>query len=231
MVHASTPSYQGTHMQGFHRAVLATVAGLVDPAAPAAAAGTVNLFPGMVSPADLRHLKEIVADFGLPAMMLPDYSRTLDGGLWSDYQRIPDGGTPVAAIMAAGTAAASIEMGRVLARAKETAATHLETECSVPAHRLGLPMGIRQTDRLMETLAAISGRKSLCTTKGARGRLLDALVDGHKIVNTARAVVYGEADLVAGNGGLSIGKSASFPSSAPPGKNRGTGRGDSGNFA
>ena len=31
-----------------------------------------------------------------------------------------------------------------------------------------------------------------------RGRLLDALVDGHKYVNGRRAVVYGEADLVAG---------------------------------
>ena len=198
MVHASTPSYQGTHMQGFHRAVLATVAGLVDPHGPDAASGTVNLFPGMVSPADLRHLKEIVADFGLVPMMLPDYSRTLDGGLWTDYQCIPEGGTPVAAIMAAGTAAASIEMGKVLARTKDTAATHLATKFSVPTHRLGFPMGIRQTDRFMETLAAISGREIPLHHRRDRGRLLDSLVDGHKFVNTARAVVYGEADLVAG---------------------------------
>ena len=31
-----------------------------------------------------------------------------------------------------------------------------------------------------------------------RGRLLDTLVDGHKHVNTVRAAVYGEEDLVAG---------------------------------
>ena len=147
--------------------------GLVDPAAPAAA-GTVNLFPGMVSPADLRHLKEIVADFGLSAMMLPDYSRTLDGGLWTDYQRIPDGGTPVTAIAAAGSAAASIELGRILSRAKETAATHLQQHCGVPAHRLALPMGIRQTDRFMETLAAVSGREIPLHHQRDRGRLLDA---------------------------------------------------------
>lgn len=198
LVHAATPSYQGTHMQGFHRAVLATVQGVADPAVPAGGNKRVNLFPGMVSPADLRHLKEIVADFGLEAMMLPDYSDTLDGGLWKDYQRIPAGGTPVASIQAAATAAASVEFGRILALASETAATHLEKAFTVPAHRMGLPLGIRQTDRLMEALADVSGREVPERHQKDRGRLLDALVDGHKIVNTARAVVYGEADLVAG---------------------------------
>ena len=58
-------------------------------------ADQVNLFPGMLSPADLRHLKEIFSDFGLPFLMLPDYSRTLDGSPWKEYHKIPDGGTPV----------------------------------------------------------------------------------------------------------------------------------------
>lgn len=198
IVHASTPSYQGTHMQGFYAAVRATVAALADGGAPAPSETRVNLFPGMVSPADLRHLKQIVRDFGLSAMMLPDYSETLDGGLWDDYQRIPAGGTPVTAIAAAGKARASIEMGSVLARTSDTAATHLDAAFGVTAHRLGLPMGIRQTDRFMEALAAISGREIPESYRLARGRLLDAMVDGHKIVNTVRAAVYGEADLVAG---------------------------------
>jgi nitrogenase molybdenum-iron protein NifN len=200
IVHVSTPSYQGTHMQGFHNAVLATVAGLVseETGRHRPRAQSVNLFPGMVSPADLRHLKDIVAGFGLEAMVLPDYSRTLDGELWSEYHRIPSGGTPVKAIAACGRAAASIELGRVLAELPETAATHLENRCGVSAHRLGLPMGIRQTDRFMETLSSISGQPVPAQYVEERGRLLDALVDGHKYVNNVRAVVYGEADLVAG---------------------------------
>jgi nitrogenase molybdenum-iron protein NifN len=201
IVHVSTPSYQGTHMQGFHRAVLATVSTLARKSPPNGEerqTRRVNLFPGMVSPADLRHLKEIISAFGLEAMVLPDYSRTLDGGLWADYQRIPSGGTPVADIKNAGNAAASIELGRVLARSPETAATHLEKGCEVIGHRLGLPMGIEQTDRLMETLASISGTPVPPSIVEERGRLLDALVDGHKIVNGVRAAVYGEADLVAG---------------------------------
>lgn len=200
IVHVSTPSYQGTHMQGFHNAVAATIAGLArkedqsqDNSTP-----SVNLFPGMVSPADLRHLKEVVADFGLGAMTLPDYSQTLDGALWTEYQRIPSGGTTVEAIAASGNAAASIEMGRVLAQMTQTAATLLEKNFNVPAHRIGLPMGIRQTNRFMLALESISGNPIPEKYALERGRLLDAMVDGHKYVNGRRAVVYGEADLVAG---------------------------------
>lgn len=199
IVHVSTPSYQGTHMQGFHNAVLATVEGLALIEKPNRnVSSSVNLFPGMVSPADLRHLKEIFIDFGLEPMVLPDYSQTLDGELWSEYHRIPSGGNPVEAIAAAGGALASIEMGHVLASMPTTAATYLERQFKVAAHRIGLPMGIRQSDQLMHTLEAISANPVPEKYTRQRGRLLDALVDGHKYVNGRRAVVYGEADLVAG---------------------------------
>jgi len=198
MVHVSTPSYQGTHMQGFHNAVLATVSALAVKQGTEGTTGHINLFPGMVSPADLRHLKSIVADFGLQPMVLPDYSQTLDGPLWSEYHRIPAGGTPVDAIAAAGSALASVEFGQSLAQTPDTAAAYLETHFGVNAYRLGLPMGIRQTDRFMRVLEAISGKTVPQNHTEARGRLLDALVDGHKYVNGVRAVVYGEADLVAG---------------------------------
>jgi nitrogenase molybdenum-iron protein NifN len=199
IVHVSTPSYQGTHMQGFHRAVLATVAALASKDGPCdQPCARVNLFPGMVSPADLRHLKEIIADFGLETMVLPDYSRTLDGELWSQYHRIPDGGTAVQEIAASGSASASVEMGRVLAEASKTAATYLEDHFGVPARRMGLPMGIRQTDQFMQILESIGGNAMPEKYARQRGRLLDSWVDGHKYVNGRRAVVYGEADLVAG---------------------------------
>lgn len=200
IVNVSTPSYQGTHMQGFHRATLSTVAGLVNTESLAAAPDTrsVNIFPGMLSPADLRHVKQIAADFGLKAMVLPDYSESLDGELWSEYHRIPSGGTPVNDIINCKAASASIELGHVLAKMPETAAAYLQNNFDVPAHRLGLPIGIRQTDLFLNTLAAVSGSPVPEMYLHQRGRLLDALVDGHKYVNGVRAVVYGEADLVAG---------------------------------
>lgn len=201
IVHVSTPSYQGSHMEGFHRAVMATVAALAGKDAPGRHR-RVNIFPGMLSPADIRHLKQMTAAFGLDAMFLPDYSETLDGGLWKDYHRVPEGGTPVAAIACAGAAEASVELGGTLAMTRETAATFLQQKFDVPPIRLGMPIGIRQTDALLQSLAEITGRPIPERYTKQRGRLLDTLVDGHKHVNTVRAAVYGEEDLVAGMAGF-----------------------------
>ncbi len=197
LVHVATPSYQGTHMQGFHGAVRALVMALAEPAAPGQRP-TLNLFPGMVSPADLRQLKAIVAAFGLDGTLLPDYSDTLNGPLWTEYQPIPQGGTPVAALRAAGGACASIECGHVLAGEKETAGTWLNANCGVALHRMGLPIGIRQSDRFMQLLSAVSGRPVPQRFTAQRGRLLDALVDGHKHLNGVTVALFGEEDLVAG---------------------------------
>jgi len=198
VIHVSTPSYQGTHMQGFHRAVLSTISSLAGDKKCTDKQTSINLFPGMVSPADIRLLKQMIEDFDMNGMVLPDYSDTLDGKLWSEYQRIPEGGTPVEAISQAGSAAASIELGHGLAEMPETAGVYLQDRFGVPVHRLPLPMGICQTDRFLETLADISGNSIPRKYVHERGRLLDALVDGHKYVNKVRAVVYGETDLVAG---------------------------------
>src|SRR5208283_709726 len=71
IIHASTPSYRGTHMEGYHEAIRATVEALAE---GGACDGSINLIPGFLSSEDLRHLKEILTAFGAPFTMLPDYS-------------------------------------------------------------------------------------------------------------------------------------------------------------
>jgi len=223
MVHVSTPSYRGTHMDGFHDAVKALVEQLGRAAVPAAGFGSVslpdarrgetprepagedacatkpriNLFPGMVSAADLRHLKEILADFGLNYTLLPDYSESMDGETWEQYEKIQSGGTPLAAIAATGSATASIEFGRTL-EDRETAGTSLQVKFSVPRHLIGMPISIRETDVFMSTLATLAGRETPLKYQRERGRLVDSLIDGHKYIFEKRAIVYGDEDLVIG---------------------------------
>jgi nitrogenase molybdenum-iron protein NifN len=50
----------------------------------------------------------------------------------------------------------------------------------------------------MAKLAEVSGREIPSRYSAARGRLIDAMVDGHKYIFGKRAVVYGEEDLVVG---------------------------------
>ena len=194
IVHVSTPSYAGTHTDGFTRAVAATVAQVCTGQAPAAE--TVNLLPSFVSCADLRHLKELARAFGLTPILLPDHSETLEGPALLDYERIPQGGTPLASIRAMSGSRASLQMGRCTGSVN--AADDLARRFGVPARHLGLPMGLRESDALLDALSEISGRPIPRELELTRGRLVDSYVDGHKYLFGKRAVVYGDEDLVAG---------------------------------
>jgi nitrogenase molybdenum-iron protein NifN len=194
LIHVSTPSYSGTHVDGYVATVRAIVEALAAGGEPT---GSVNVFPGICSPADIRHLKEIFAGFGLGALILPDYSETLDGPQLDDYQKIPAGGTSVEAIRAAGCAQASIEFGRTLVGGG-TAAAALESKFGVPRYTLGWPVGVRETDRFFELLFTLSGRPVPEAHSLERGRLIDSYVDAHKHVFGRRAVIYGDEDLVVG---------------------------------
>jgi len=206
IVQVSTASYRGTHMDGFHATVRALVEALTEaPDAPAKSENQksrvhrpVAVFPGLVSPADLRELKRLVAAFDLPLTLLPDYSETLDGPSWADYEKLPAGGTPVETIRALGEARAALEFGRVLGGAAHTAGTFLQEKHGVPHFRLGLPIGLRESDRFLDILGDLAGRPVPAAFAAERGRLIDSWADGHKYVFEKRAIVYGEEDLVIG---------------------------------
>jgi nitrogenase molybdenum-iron protein NifN len=199
LIHASTPSYRGSHFDGYVEAVRATVLALVEGGTPEPR--TVNLLPGMVSPADLRHLRAIAETFGLDPVVLPDYADRLDGPSWAEYRRIPEGGTPLEAIRRMGRAAASLELGLGPAGGR-TAGAWLAAEHAVDHHRLPLPLGVRASDALFDALESISGRPTPTQHVEERGRLVDSYVDAHKYVFGQRAVVYGEESLVAAMAGL-----------------------------
>ena len=192
LVHVATPSYAGTHMEGFHAAIRAVVAQLSE---GGPLTGAINLLPGFVSSADYRLLRQIMADFGLDGSMLPDLSETMDGPALVTYEKIQGGGTPLAAIRAMGRSRATIEFGPTLVA---TGGTVLAEKFGVPHHRLGMPVGIRETDAFFHRLEELSGRPTPEKYAKERGRLVDAYVDGHKYVFGKRAVVYGEEDLVVG---------------------------------
>lgn len=192
IVTVSTPSYAGTHMEGFHAAVRSIVDGLAE---PGPTRNSINLLPGMVSPEDLRHLEEILESFQVEGAIIPNYADTLDGPSWEDYERIPEGGTPVAAIRGAGSAQATIEFGATW-NPLDTTGRLLEKRFGVPTHSMGLPIGIAASDRFFETLEDVTGRKTPTRYRKERGRLIDSYVDAHKYVFGKKVVVYGEEDLV-----------------------------------
>ncbi len=194
VVYVSTASYRGTHIDGFHSAVRELVAQL---SVGGGISNCIALFPGMVSAADLRYLKEILSDLNLSFTLLPDYSDTMDGATWSEYEKLQSGGTKVSAIRELGMARAAIEFGRVLA-GTPTAGTVLHDKFAIPHRLLGLPIGIRESDAFFAALEEASGSRTPMKHQRERGRLVDSYIDGHKYCFEKRAIVYGEEDLVIG---------------------------------
>ncbi|MCB1125623.1 MAG: nitrogenase [Verrucomicrobiae bacterium] len=196
LVPVSTPAYAGTHVDGFHRTVRRVVEHFATPTPPHAG---INLLPGFVSPEDLRHLKELVAAFGLPCTLLPDYSDTLDGASWPEYQRVQPGGTPTRAIRRMSGARATLELGHtLLGPGADTAGRWLHQTHQVPRMPLALPIGLRETDAFMAALGELAESGCPDDIQRERGRLVDAMVDGHKYVFGKRAALFGDPDLVIG---------------------------------
>ena len=207
IVNSSTPSYQGTHADGYHETVKSIVSGL---ATKTDHCDSINIFPGFVSPADLRHLKEILSAFEINYAMIPDYSDSVDNPSWDEYKRIPEGGTPIQKVIDSANAFSSLELGYIFNKGSltgriknkgqsvETAGEYLESKFGVINHQTGLPIGISETDKFFKILEKLSGKTMPEKYIKERGRLVDAYVDGHKIMFGKKAIVYGEEDLVIG---------------------------------
>lgn len=191
VVHASTPSYKDGHVEGFHAMVHAVVKGLALDTGPAD--GGVNVLPPLLSPADLRHLREIVSGFGVPVTLLPDYADTLDGVIRDEYHALPSGGTPLEAIRKMPRAGSTLDL--TLTGRAPRASSVLEERGS-KATLLGVPVGVRATDAFVDHIAGVSGAAPPPWLTSERGRLLDAYADGHKYVYGKRVGVYGDPELV-----------------------------------
>jgi nitrogenase molybdenum-iron protein NifN len=191
LFYSSTASYRGTHMDGFHEAILSVVTKLAKKSG--GARHRVNLVPGFVSAEDLREFREILGSFGVDYTMLPDYSETLDGGSWETYQKLPDGGTKLRDVEKMGDSAGTIYLGKSVSDA-HCAGAWLEGEYGVPSRKLDLPIGIANTDAFFSALEEITGRPKPDTWLRVRGRVIDAYIDGHKYCSGKKAVVYGEED-------------------------------------
>jgi nitrogenase molybdenum-iron protein NifN len=194
VVNVPCPSYDGTHVEGFHGAVRATVQHFAEATDPN---GRIALFPGFVSPADLRHLREIVAGFGLGGTLVPDYADRLDGPALAEAGPLPEGGTPVSELRALPGSRLAVEFGRTVDDSL-SGASLLESEWKVQRRRMGLPVGIRESDAFFSVLEEVSGRETPDAFQKERGRLVDACVDAHKYLSGRTAVVFGDEDLCVG---------------------------------
>jgi nitrogenase molybdenum-iron protein NifN len=197
--YAATPSYRGTHMDGFHEAIKAAVSAIAgtDRQDTQKTAGEkhLNVISGFVSAEDIRELHGILGAFGMPYTLLPDYSESLDGGTWEDYQKLPGGGTKIEDIKKMSAAGETLYLGKAVSP-DQNAGLWLEKNCGVPLNQIDIPIGIKNNDIFFDALARISGGEIPKQFVKQRNRVIDAYMDGHKYCNGKRVILYGEEDFV-----------------------------------
>jgi nitrogenase molybdenum-cofactor synthesis protein NifE len=192
VVWASTPDYAGSMQEGFAAAVEALV-GLAE--GGERIPHQVNLLPGAhLTPADVEELAGLIRSFGLSVVTIPDLSTALDGYLDAEVTPLSTGGVTLEAIRSAGRSAATLYVGDSLARA----ARRLEQAHGVPALGFTSATGLEAVDRLVGALAALSGREPPPELRRWRGRLLDAMADGHYQFGEKKVAVALEADHLKG---------------------------------
>jgi nitrogenase molybdenum-iron protein NifN len=196
IISASTPSYSGSHEEGYNEALKAIVRTLAKRGRPNS---RFNLVIGsIVSPAEVRQIKSMLNEWGCgyDYTLLPDISETFDAPLAADYPKIPEGGTPLAEIAEMANSRETLTVGgSVLVGG---AGDYLEREFGVHHTRLPLPIGVELTDRFVGTLEEITGLGLPEKYERDRGRLLDAIIDCHKLVAGVRTAVFGDTDMVLG---------------------------------
>jgi len=194
IIHVSTPSYAGTHEEGYAETLKAIVKRLATRGEPH---HKCNLIIGsIVSPADVRYLKDVLERWPCDCIVFPDISETFDAPIVTNLPKIVDGGTPLSEIRDMANSTASITIGGGVWRAD--AGALLRERFGVPHVALSLPIGIEYTDDFVVAIEGITGRELPRRYERERGRLLDALVDAHKIVHGIKAAVYGDTELALG---------------------------------
>ncbi|MDD1724769.1 MAG: nitrogenase molybdenum-iron protein subunit beta [Methanospirillum sp.] len=192
VIHTNTPSYQGSHITGFSNMVRSMISYLAEATEPVKKE-QVNILPGFVNPGDMREIKRILQEFGIPGIMLPDTTNVLDAPLTNRYSLYPEGGTTIAQIADTGNSKQTIALG---SWASDAAGAMLLDKCKVPCVPLRTPIGLKATDDLIMTLH----EKFSCEVPGSlaveRGQVVDTLIDTHFHYQGKKVVIFGDPDIV-----------------------------------
>ncbi len=195
LVYVSTPDFKDAFQDGWRKAVTRMVEVLVKETSADAPRdkNRINILPGChLTPGDIDEVRDMVEAFGLTPVFLPDLSGSLDGHVPDDFTPTTIGGTGMADIVAMGNAAWTMAIGEQM----RDAAVALEARTGVPFRLFDRLTGLAPNDDLMVFLSEISGRPVPMKYRRQRSQLVDAMLDGHFSLGSARIAIGAEPDLL-----------------------------------
>jgi nitrogenase molybdenum-iron protein alpha/beta subunit len=188
-----TPDFEGSFEQGWGKAAHALVNHALRKQAyrPQSNSRNLLILPGAhLSIGDLEWLKEAAEAFELVPLVVPDISTALDGH--AGERAVIDGGVALSQIEQIANCSGYLALGDRM----RDAAGELSL-AGMPGCRLSAWTGVRQTNEILDQLAAISGLPIPKKYRVQRMRLLDAMIGHLHALSRIRAAVAAEPDLLA----------------------------------
>ncbi|MFH2092227.1 MAG: nitrogenase molybdenum-iron protein subunit beta [Pseudomonadota bacterium] len=189
VIHASTPSYVGSHVTGFSNMTKAMAMQFAT--STGKSNGKFNIIPGYVEPSDMMEIKEMVKKMRISPIVFPDTSGVLNGPQTGKYKMYPKGGVTREELKSTGDSIGTIALGPV---ASADAARSLDTKWRVPCQVQDLPIGLKATDRFINALRIAAGVSVPDVITEERGQLLDIITDMHQYFYHKKVALAGDPD-------------------------------------
>jgi nitrogenase molybdenum-iron protein beta chain len=199
IVHTNTPSYVGSHINGFFNMMIGFMNYLTKKTGKPTYKTAV--FPGWVNPGDIRELKRIAQIMSVPTVFFPDHTGVLDAPMTGKYEWYPEGGTTIDEIRSLGDSQALIALGEIIGIEP---AEVLKKKGGVPYVLLPTPIGVSFTDQYVMALREQSHIEVPAELEAERGRLVDLMLDASQYTTNRKVAIFGDPDTVIGLTSLAL---------------------------
>lgn len=194
--YANTPSFNGTHIDGYDNMLKAILQNLTaDKKIEGETNGKLNLIPGFDgNTGNMREYKKYLEAMDIPYTMMPDITDVFDSVCDGTY-RLYAGGTPLEDAADSINAKATISLMKYSTR---HSMTWIKNEYAGEKEILPLPMGIEKTDQFLMKLSELFDKPIPAELKAERGRAVDAMTDAHQYIHGKKFAVAGDPDYLLG---------------------------------
>lgn len=189
VIHASTPSYTGSHVTGFSNMV--TSMAKYFPESSGGSINQINVIPGYVEPSDMKEIKRLAAIMGIKIVLFPDTDGVLNTPMTGKHDFYPSGGAKINDLRTAGDSLGTVALGEF---ASLQAARALDSKCKVPLLNGELPIGLEATDRFIDSMRTIAGVSVPEEISIERGQLLDFIADMQQYFYNKKVALAGDPD-------------------------------------
>ncbi len=197
VVAVNTPDFTGCVETGF----AATVYEIIKALVPDRSAGSTQpgrrqrqlnvLVSPMLTPGDIEALRDLIEQFNLRPVFVPDLSDSLDGSLTDDdFSPVTIGGTPVSELATLGDAKATLVIGTSLQKSGEL----LQEKTGVPSFYFDHLYGLEANDTLIMALADLGEVPVPQKIERQRSQLQDAMLDTHFMLGQLRIGIAADPD-------------------------------------